>query len=119
MIVAPMARMQIQWDGMNEIGDRERGEVESRLRRIAAWHDDLLFVRIAGRESRHHRHGGREVHVTGRTKGREIAACRAGTELARALHDALDAFARELRKLRARRAERRPGERTGGPQPAL
>jgi len=110
---APLPEMQIQWDGMTEIGDAERAAVESRLWRIAAQHDDLSVVRIAGRESWHHRRGGREVHVSGRTRGREIAARRTGSELEPALHDAVDAFARELRKLRAR-GGRRLGEHLGG-----
>ncbi|HXZ86117.1 MAG TPA: hypothetical protein VEI82_11565 [Myxococcota bacterium] len=111
--------MQIQWDGLSEIGAEEREAIEARLRRIAARHGELSIVHIAGRESRHHRRGGREVNVAARTKGREIAASRGGAEIGRALHDAVDAFARELRRLRARRAERRLAERAGEPLPPL
>ena len=106
--------MQIHWDDLGEIDEGVRGEVEARLRRLVAQHDDVLAVRIAGQSSRHHRQGGREVHITARAKGRELAASRSGVDLGAALHDAVDAFARELRHLRARHSPRQP-LRAGGP----
>ncbi|MFI5317079.1 MAG: HPF/RaiA family ribosome-associated protein [Myxococcota bacterium] len=108
--------MQIQWDDLGEIDEAVRGEIEARLRRLAAQHDDVLAIRIAGRASRHHRRGGREIHITARAKGRELAASRSGVDLASALHDALDAFARELRHLRARHSPRQT-PRASGPLP--
>ena len=107
--------MEIHWDELSDLSQQEREAAEARLRRIAAQHDDLLAVRIAGRDSSHHRQGGREVHVSGSAKGREIAASRSGPDLAKALHDALAAFERELRHLRSRRVSRRPRPRAGGP----
>ncbi len=106
--------MEIHWDDLGEIGEKVREEVEAKLRRLVAQHDDVLTIRIAGHTSRHHRKGGREVHVTARAKGKEITATRAGVDLGPALHDAVDAFARELRRLRERRGAR-PAQRAGGP----
>ena len=108
--------MEIHWDDLGEIGEAVRTEAEARLRRLVAQHDDVLSVRIAGQSSRHHRQGGREVHITARAKGRELAASRSGADLGAALHDALDAFARELRHLRARHSPRQPQHAVG---PAL
>ena len=107
--------MEIHWDGL-DLSEEQRVAAETRLGRIAAQHDDLLAIHIAGRESAHHRKGGREVRVSGHTKGREIAAARSGPDLAKALHDALGAFERELRKLRGRRAPRQRARARG---PAL
>jgi ribosomal subunit interface protein len=107
--------MQIHWDDLGEIGEAVRDEVEDRLRRLVAQHDDVLSVRIAGKASQHHRHGGREVHISARAKGREIAASRAGVDMTLALHDAVDAFARELRRLRERRSSRSQPRASGPP----
>ena len=104
--------MEIHWDQL-ELGVELREAAEARLRRIAAQHDDLLSIHIAGRDSAHHRKGGREVHVSGYAKGREIAAARTGPDLGKALHDALDAFEHELRKLRGRRAPRQRARARG------
>ena len=106
--------MQIQWDNLGELSPAVREAVEARLVTLIAQHDDVLSVRIAGRASAHHRHGGREVHITARAKGREIVASRSAPDLAGALHDALDAFGRELRKLRARHSPRH-ADRAHGP----
>jgi len=107
--------MQVQWDNLAEIPEQVRTAIEERVGRLVAQHDDILQVRIAGRASRHHRHGGSEVHILARAKGHEITASRAGSDLSRALHDAVDAFAHELRKLRSHRVERRPPEHAAGP----
>ena len=107
--------MEIHWDRL-DLSEELRETTEARLRRIAAQHDDLLAIHIAGRVSAHHRKGGCEVHVSGRAKGREIAASRSGPEPGKALHDALGAFERELRKLRGRRAQRRVALSPGGPR---
>lgn len=95
--------MEIHWDELSDLSEQEREAAEACLRRIGAQHDDLLAIRIAGRDSSHHRQGGREVHIACSAKGREIAAARSGPDLAKALHDALAAFERELRRLRSRR----------------
>jgi ribosome-associated translation inhibitor RaiA len=107
--------MQIHWDEMAEIDATVREEIEARLERLIAQHDDVLTVRIAGHTTGHHRHGGREVHISAHAKGREIAASRSGPDLSGALHDALDAFEHELRKMRGRHDPREPSRPRGHP----
>jgi len=106
--------MDIHWDDLGEVSEKQRESIEARLRRLTAQHDDVLSIRIAGHASQHHRHGGREVHITAEAKGRRIAASRGAADLAQALHDALDVFSRELRRSRARQSAR-PVPRAAGP----
>jgi cold shock CspA family protein/ribosome-associated translation inhibitor RaiA len=106
--------MDIHWDELGEIREAEREKIEARLRRLVEEHDDVLSIRIAGQASQHHRHGGREVHITAMAKGQRIAASRAAPDLGKALHDAVQVFAHELRRSRERRSAR-PAERAGGP----
>jgi ribosomal subunit interface protein len=87
--------------------DNERGAIEQRIERLAADHTDLIDVRISGRTNRHHRLGGQEVRITAEARGREIVAARTGLEIGLALNEAMDAFERELRRLRDRRLSRR------------
>lgn len=109
-----MPDIELTFDGLDEIHEDERASAESRLRALASQHDDLLFVRVTGRTTRHAKHGDREVHITGRAKGREIVASRVRPDLSQALHDAVDAFGAQLRKLRGRRKPRPPA-RSAGP----
>lgn len=106
--------MDIHWDELGEIREAERERIEARLRRLVEEHDDVLSIRIAGQSSQHHRHGGREVHITAMAKGQRIAASRAAPDLGKALHDAVGVFARELRRSRERHTAR-PAERSAGP----
>ena len=107
--------MEIHWDNMEEVDEPLRHKLEARIRRLVAQHDDILSVRIAGQGSHHHRHGGREVHIAAHAKGQVMTAARTAPDLARALHDAVDAFAHELRHLRGRRTSPRVRPRAGGP----
>ena len=100
---------------MDEVHEADRDAAESRIRSLATQHDDLLFVRVTGRTTRHAKHGDREVHISGRTKGREIVAARVRPDLSLALHDAVDALGAQLRKLRGRRKPR-PAVRSAGPE---
>ena len=109
-----MAEIELFFDGLDEVRQADRDAAESRIRSLASQHDDLLFVRVAGRTTRHAKHGDREVHITGRAKGREIVASRVRPDLSLALHDAVDAFGAQLRKLRSRRKPR-PAQRSAGP----
>jgi CspA family cold shock protein len=110
-----MAEIELYFDGLEEVGQADRDAAESRIRALAGEHDDLLFVRVAGRTTRHAKHGDREVHITGRAKGRELVASRVRPDLSLALHDAVDAFAAQIRKLRGKR-KARPPQRAAGPQ---
>jgi ribosomal subunit interface protein len=99
--------MEIHWRHVEGLDDEQRSSVEDRLRSLAADHTDLIDVRIAARPTRHHRHGGQEVRITAQARGTEIVSARTRPDLALALHDALDTFERELRRLRERRRARR------------
>lgn len=100
--------MQIHWSHMQEIEPTQREKVEARLLGLAEGRKDLIDVRITGRSSGHHRHGDREVRIVCLARGKELVAARTREELGLALEEALQAFEREVRTLRDRRAERRP-----------
>ena len=99
--------MEIHWRNMEQVEESEREAAEHKLRALADGHSDLIDLRIAAKPNTHHRHGGQEVHITCQARGKEIVATRSGADLGQALHDALDAFVAEVRRLRDRRADRR------------
>jgi cold shock CspA family protein/ribosome-associated translation inhibitor RaiA len=99
--------MEIHWYNADDFDARQRRAAEERIAKLAEGHDDLIDLRITGRSSGHHRFGDREVRITCDARGTEIVASRIRDELGKALHDALDAFEREVRDLRERRRELR------------
>jgi cold shock CspA family protein len=100
--------VKIHWDHLDEVGEVQRAEAEGRLQSLATQHDDLLSMRVSGHYSAHHRRGGREIRIVGKSKGRDLFVSRMRPELSRALHDAVDAFEHEVRNLRSRRTARPP-----------
>jgi cold shock CspA family protein/ribosome-associated translation inhibitor RaiA len=106
--------MQIHWRNLDEIREEEREAAERKLRALANGHSDLIDVRIAARPNNHHRHGGQEVRIACQARGREIVAARTRPEIGLALNEAVDAFVREVRRLRDRRGDRHLHE---GPAP--
>jgi cold shock CspA family protein/ribosome-associated translation inhibitor RaiA len=99
--------MNIQWRNVPGLRDAERAAIERRLSALAAEHGDLIDVQIAAKPTQHHRHGGQEVRVSGHARGRDIVASRVRDDLPLALNETLDAFEREVRKLRGRRSDER------------
>ncbi|MDH3521480.1 MAG: cold shock domain-containing protein [Myxococcales bacterium] len=95
--------MEIHWKEAGDIRDAVREEVDQRLQELAGEHRDLIDIRIAAKPNQHHRHGGQEVHIVCQARGREIVAARTRPDLELALHDAIRAFERAVRKLRERR----------------
>lgn len=95
--------MEIHWRHPEVFSDRERESTESRLADIARERTDLIDVRIAARPTAHHRHGGQEVRIVAEARGAEIVAVRTRADAALALGEALDAFEREVWRLRDRR----------------
>jgi ribosome-associated translation inhibitor RaiA len=95
---------------MDEVPDTERDAAERRLRALADGHSDLIDLRIAAKPNNHHRHGAQEVHITCLARGKELVATRTGVDLGQALHDAVDAFVHEVRRLRDRRADHRAAQ---------
>lgn len=99
--------MEIHWVHAGELAEGEREEAEDRLRGLAEGHDDLIDVRLIARTSGHHKHGDKEIRITCEARGKEIVAARQRPELGLALNEVLDAFEREVRRMRERRSDRR------------
>jgi ribosomal subunit interface protein len=99
--------VEIHWRNMDEIEAAQRDAVERRLQALSDGHTDLIDLRIIAKPNNHHRHGGQEVHITCQARGAELVATRTGEDLGQALHEALDAFVNEVRRLRDRRGEHR------------
>jgi CspA family cold shock protein len=108
--------MQIHWHHGDAFRDEERRAAEERIEELARDRTDLIDVRITAKSGGHHRHGGQEVRITCEARGKEIVAARTRPDASLALNEALDAFEREVLRMRQRRAERR--ER-GTPPPEL
>jgi ribosome-associated translation inhibitor RaiA len=96
--------LEIHWVNADPIEPAQREAVEKRLAELAEGHRDLIDVRIAARPNGHHRHGNQEVRITCQARGKEIVAARTCPDLGLALHEAFDAFVREVRKFRDRAA---------------
>jgi ribosome-associated translation inhibitor RaiA len=99
--------VEIHWRNMEEVEAAQRETVERRLLALADGHTDLIDLRIAAKPNNHHRHGAQEVHITCQARGKELVATRTGADLGQALHDAVDAFVNEVRRLRDRRSDHR------------
>jgi cold shock CspA family protein/ribosome-associated translation inhibitor RaiA len=99
---------------LGEIDDAERERVAGRLEGLAEGHTDLIDIRIKGQTTDHHKHGEQSVRITCQARGRELVAARTRPDLGLALHDALDAFEREVHKLREKRRDR---TRAPAPEP--
>jgi ribosome-associated translation inhibitor RaiA len=99
-------------DGLEE---RERQGAEIRFRKLDASHNDLIDLRIMGKKNGHR--SGEEVRIACQARGREIVAARSADQVGRALHDAIDAFEREVWRLRERRRDRRNARGRGEIEP--
>lgn len=99
--------MDIHWVGVSDLDEAQRSNAEERLMALAEGHSDLIDLRITGRQTRHHVHGAKEIRITCLARGREIIAARTRAELGIALIEALDAFEREVHRLREKRQDAR------------
>jgi cold shock CspA family protein/ribosome-associated translation inhibitor RaiA len=99
--------MQVHWVDFDILRDDQKEAVEQRLEALAEGHTDLIDVRITARTTGHHRLGDQEARITADFRGAEVIAARTRDELGQALDEALDAFVREVRKLRDKRREPR------------
>lgn len=97
--------MEIHWVGMSDLEDTEREAIETRLEQLAEGHSDLIDLRITGHQTGHHQHGDREVRITCQARGRELVAARTRPDLGLALNEVLDAFEREVHRLRRKRRD--------------
>ena len=93
-------------DGLEE---KDRQGAEDRFRKLGASHNDLIDLRITGKKNGHRARASEEVRIVCQARGREIVAARSADQVGRALHDAIEAFEREVWRLRERRRDRRGG----------
>jgi len=112
----PASEVQIHWVNCQSLPQPQREAVEDRIRKLGEGHTDLIDVRIAGHESGHHRHGNCELRIIADVRGTEIVAVRNREDLGLALDEAMDAFDRELRKLRGKRRDRRTDRPASPPE---
>jgi len=99
--------MELHWVHAESLSEQERAAAEKRIRELADGRTDLIDVRITVRETAHHRHGGQEVRIVCEARGKEIVAARTRPDAGRALVEALDAFEREVWRMRDRRTRQR------------
>ena len=99
--------MEIHWVHSAELSEGERLAAEERIRALEEGHTDLIDVRITVRSSGHHKHGDKEVRIVCEARGKELVAARTRDDVGLALNEVLDAFEREVRRLRDRRSDRR------------
>ena len=97
--------MEIHWVGLSDLSAAKRSEIEARLQRLEEGHRDLIDLRVTEHKTRHHRHGAQEVRITCQARGRELVAARTRSDLGFALSEALDAFEREVHRLRGKRRD--------------
>jgi cold shock CspA family protein/ribosome-associated translation inhibitor RaiA len=101
------ASMEFHWVHAGDLSDQEREAAEARVLALSKGHTDLIDVRITARASSHHKHGDKEIRITCEARGKEIVATRSRPDAGQALNEVLDAFEREVRRLRERRIDRR------------
>jgi cold shock CspA family protein len=99
--------MQLHWLHPELFAERDRAAAEERLQALADEHSDLIDVRISARPTNHHRHGGQEVRIVGDARGKQIVAARTRDDPGLALNETVDAFEREVWRMRHRRTQRR------------
>jgi cold shock CspA family protein/ribosome-associated translation inhibitor RaiA len=102
--------MEIHWVSPEAFRAEQRSGVEERIAQLTRDRTDVIDVRIAARESGHHRHGGQEVRITCEARGKEIVVARTCPDADLALDEAIEVFEREVWRMRDRRAPQR-GER--------
>ena len=99
--------MNLHWHHPEMFREQDRALAEARIQELSAGHTDLIDVRISAKPSRHHQHGGQEVRITCQARGREVVAARTRPDAGLALNETLDAFEREIWRMRQRRTSRR------------
>lgn len=99
--------MELHWHHPELFREQDRILAEERIHELARGHTDLIDVRISARPTGHHRHGGQEVRITCEARGKEIVAARTRPDPGLALNETLDAFEREIWRMRRRRTQQR------------
>lgn len=99
--------MQIHWRNPGVLEDAVRTAAEERILKLAGDRNDLIDIWIDVAREAHHRHGAESVTIRCQARGAELVAHGRDAQTRLALRDALRAFAREVKDLRARRTDRR------------
>lgn len=99
--------MEIHWRKAEKLTEDEREAAERLLESLAADHNDLIDVWIEVDESPHHRQGNATVSIRCQARGEDLVVRERAHEPSQALRDVLDAFDRDVRKMRDRRLSRR------------
>ena len=100
--------MQVHWRNPNELTREAREDAEARLERLSNGHTDLNETWIDVARDGHHRKGNGRVAIRCQARGAEIVAHGEREDAELALHEALEVFAREVKRMRERRKDRRP-----------
>lgn len=106
--------MEVHWRRPNELTEDIRLGAEARLQRLAEGHTDLIKAWIDVGVDGHHRKGSGRVAIRCQARGTELVAHGEREDAELALHDALQVFEREVKRMRARRKDKRL-ERQVGP----
>jgi cold shock CspA family protein/ribosome-associated translation inhibitor RaiA len=109
--------MEIHWKNLDGVRLDVRQRIEQRLQALAGSHGDLIDVRIAAKTTGHHVHGGQEVRIAAQARGKEqIVAARTRPDVGQALDEVVDAFEREVRRMREKRRDSRNGRAAEPPE---
>jgi cold shock CspA family protein/ribosome-associated translation inhibitor RaiA len=106
--------MEVHWVRPEVFREAEREAAMARIEELARERTDLIDIRITAKTTAHHRHGGNEVRIICAARGKEIVAARTRPDAGEALNEAIEAFEREVWRMRDRRVQQR-GERVPGP----
>jgi cold shock CspA family protein len=107
---------EIHWVRPEQFREQDRRAAEERIVALAGEQRDLLDVRITARPTAHHRRGAQEVRITCRATGKEIVASRTRDEAGLALNETVDAFEREVWRMRHRRMQQREERPAAAPE---
>jgi ribosome-associated translation inhibitor RaiA len=108
--------VEIHWTNLDDLEEKDRQGAEVRFRKLGASHNDLIDLRITGKKNGHRARASEEVRIACQARGREIVAARSADQVGRALHDAMEAFEKEVWRLRKRRSNRRGGRGRNEPR---
>jgi ribosome-associated translation inhibitor RaiA len=100
--------VQVHWRNPNELTPETRQDAEARLQRLSNGHTDLIDTWIDIARDGHHRKGNGRVAIRCQARGMELVAHGEREDAELALHEALEVFAREVKRMRERRKDRRP-----------
>ena len=104
---ANLSPVEIHWSHVEGLPEGMKELVEDRLRKLAEDRTDLIDLRIVAKSSGHHRHGNCEVRITCQARGRELVAARTRPDVGQALDEVVDAFEREVWRMRERVTQQR------------